>query len=94
MKTTNCEHFEAEKLKNKNTEITMIYISFIKIYLKLVSAIFYQVFIFHQVIALSKLKMIFISSKKLFSFSRYSDFCYFFPSSPQFPDSKGQMEVE
>ena len=49
----------------------MIYISFIKIYLKLVSAIFYQVFIFHQVIALSKLKMIFISSKKLFSFSRF-----------------------
>ena len=46
------------------------------LYLKLVSAIFYQIFIFHQTIALQKLrKMFFISSKKLFSFSRYSDFC-------------------
>ena len=35
--------------------------------LKLVSAIFYQIFISHQMIALS--------SKKLFSFSRYSSFC-------------------
>ena len=35
-----------------------------------------------------------ISSKKLFSFSRYSNFCKFFPSFPRFPDSKGQMEVE
>ena len=44
--------------------------------LKLVSTIFYQVFIFHQMIALQKLwKMFFISSKKLFLFSRYSDFC-------------------
>ena len=46
-------------------------------------------------IALPKLwKMFFISSKKLFSFSRYSSFCSFFPSFPHFPDSKGQMEVE
>ena len=31
---------------------------------------------FHQMIALQKLwKMLFISSKKLFSFSRYSNFC-------------------
>ena len=44
--------------------------------LKLVSAIFYKIFIFHQMIALQKLwKMFFISSKKLFSFSRYSNFC-------------------
>ena len=43
--------------------------------LKLVSAIFYQIFIFHQIIALQKLwKMFFISSKKRFSFSRYSSF--------------------
>ena len=36
---------------------------------KLVSAIFYQVFVFHQMIALQKLwKMFLISSKKLFSF--------------------------
>ena len=50
--------------------------------LKLVSAIFYQNFIFHQMIALQKLwKMFFISSKKLFSFLRYLDFCIFvFPS--------------
>ena len=39
-------------------------------------------------------KMFFISSKKLFSFSRYSDFCIFSSSFPHFPDSKGQMEVE
>ena len=46
--------------------------------LKLVSAIFYQVFIFHQIIALEKLcKMFFISSKKLFLFLRHSSFCVF-----------------
>ena len=47
-------------------------------YFKLVSAIFYQIFIFHQIVALQKLwKMFFISSKKLFSFLRYSNFCIF-----------------
>ena len=46
--------------------------------LKLASAIFYQIVIFQQMIALQKLwKMFFISSKKLFSFSRYSNFCIF-----------------
>ena len=46
--------------------------------LKLLRAIFYQVFIFHQMIALQKLwKMFFISSKKLFSLSRYSSCCIF-----------------
>ena len=55
-------------------------------YVKLVSAIFYWIFIFHQMIALQKLwKMFFISSKKLFSFSKYCNFCIlvfpsFFPS--------------
>ena len=51
-------------------------------YLKLVYAIFHQIFIFLQMIALQKLwKMLFISSKKLFSFWRYSNFCIFvFPS--------------
>ena len=39
-------------------------------------------------------KMLFISSKKLFSFSRYSNFRNFFPSFLCFPDSQGQMEVE
>ena len=43
--------------------------------LKLVSAIFYQFSFLHQMIALWKLwKMLFISSEKLFSFSRYSNF--------------------
>ena len=43
---------------------------------------FYQIFIFYQMIALQKLwKMFFISSGKLFSFLRYSNFCIFiFPS--------------
>ena len=36
----------------------------------------------------------FISFKKLFSFSRYLNFCNFFPSFPHSPDSKGQIEVE
>ena len=51
--------------------------------LKLVSFIFYQSFIFHQMIALQKLrKTFFISSKKLFSFLRYLNFV--FSSSPLF----------
>ena len=46
--------------------------------LKLVSAIFYQIVILNQMIALQKLgKMFFISYKKLFSFLRYSNFCIF-----------------
>ena len=50
--------------------------------LKLVPATFYQIFIFHHMIALQKLwKMFFISSKKLYSFSRYSNFSIFvFPA--------------
>ena len=56
---------------------------------------FIKILFFQQMTALQNLrKMFFISSKKLFWFSRYSNFCNFFPSSPQFPDSKGQMEVE
>ena len=62
--------------------------------LKLAS-IFYQMFIFSSNDSTSKtMKNVFISSKKLFSFSRCSNFCDFFPSFPHFPDSKGQMEVE
>ena len=46
-------------------------------------------------IALQKLrKMFFISSKKLFLFSRCSNFCKFIPSYPHFPDTKGQIEAE
>ena len=52
--------------------------------LKLVSAVFYQIFIFHQIIALQKLgKMFFNSSKKRFLLLRYLNFCIFvFPSFP------------
>ena len=57
--------------------------------------LFIKFLFFHQIITLQKLwKMFFISSKKLFLFSRYSNFCNFFPSFPHFPDSKGQMELE
>ena len=42
--------------------------------LKLVSAIFIKFLFFHQMIALQKLWKNFISSKKLFAFSRYSNF--------------------
>ena len=44
--------------------------------LKLVSAIFIKFLFFHQMISLQKSwKILFISFKKLFSFSRYSNFC-------------------
>ena len=62
--------------------------------LKLVSAIFYQIFIFSPNDSPLKTMKKLFSSKKLFSFSRYSNFCIFSPSFPHFPDSKGQMEVE
>ena len=51
---------------------------FYKASLKLVSAIFYQFVIFHQMIAPQKLwKIFFIWSKILFSFLRYSHFSIF-----------------
>ena len=54
---------------------------FMYVKLKLASAIFYQIFIFHQLRALQKLWKMFISSKNLFSFLRYPNFCIFaFPS--------------
>ena len=63
--------------------------------LKLVSASFYQLFVFPQNNSPSKtMKSAFILSKKLFSLSRYSHFGNFFPSFPHFPDKKVQMEVE
>ena len=44
--------------------------------LKLASTIFIKFLFFHQLIALQKLwKMLFISSKKLFLFLKYSNFC-------------------
>ena len=51
--------------------------------LKLLSTIFYQIFIFHQMIALQKnyKKCFLFQSKKLFLFLRYLNFCIFvFPS--------------
>ena len=55
---------------------------------------FHQILFFHQMIALYKLwKMLFISSKKLFSFTRYLNFCNFSPSFPRFSDLKGKMKV-
>ena len=63
--------------------------------LKLASAISYQIFIFlRNDSPLKTVKMLFISSKKLFSFSRYSNLCNFSSSFPHFPDSKEQMEVD
>ena len=63
--------------------------------LKFMSAIFYQIFIFHEMAGHQKLrKMFFTSSKKLFSLSRISGFCSFSPSFPHVPDSKEQMELE
>ena len=68
--------------------------------LKPVSAIFYQIFIFHQMIGLGKLwKKFFISSKKLFSFLRYLIFCififpFFFPVSHCFKGwSKKNLKI-
>ena len=61
--------------------------------LKLVSTIFYH-FFFYLSDSPSKTMKNVISSKKLSSFWRYSNFCNFLPSFPHYPDSKGQMEVE
>ena len=52
-------------------------------------------FFFTKWLTLQKLwKVFFISSKKLFTFSRYSNFCNFFSSFLHFPDAKGEMKVE
>ena len=59
--------------------------------LKIVSAIFYQIFIFHQIIVLQRLrKMFFISSKKLscsrdIQISVFSSSPFFLPVSHCFP---------
>ena len=61
--------------------------------IQLVSAIFYQIFIFSQNDSPLKLwKMFFISSKKFFSFSRYSNFCIFFPSFHNFQIQKDKWK--
>ena len=75
--------------------IDQVSISDLPSFLKLVSNIFYQIFIFSPNDSPSKtVKNVFISSKKLFSFSIYSNFRNFSSSFLHFPDSKEQMEVE
>ena len=75
--------------------IDQVSISDLPSFLKLVSTIFYRTFIFSPNDSPSKtVKNVFISSKKLFSFSIYSNFCNFSSSFPHFPDSKEQTEVE
>ena len=60
---------------------------------QLVSAIFY--FCTLLLIAFQKLwKMLFISSKKLFSFWKYSNFCNILSTFPRFADAKGQLKLE
>ena len=61
--------------------------------LKLVSTIFYQIFIFLPNDSPLKAEKCFLFNLKNFSFSRYSNFCDFFLSFPHFADSKGQLEV-
>ena len=56
--------------------------------LKLVSAIFYHIFIFLPKGSSRK------TTKKAFYFIEKAFSINYFPSSPNFPDSKGQMEVE
>ena len=75
--------FWAEKTREwrekKNICFFNYFIGYIQLdYLKLVSTIFVNFLFFHQMIAPQKLwKMRFISSKKLLSFLRYSNFCIY-----------------
>ena len=63
--------------------------------LKVVPAIFYQIFTFSPNDNLSKtMNNVFLFHLKSSSFSRYSNFCNFYPSFPHFSDSKGQMKVK
>ena len=62
--------------------------------LKLLSAIFYRIFVFPPNDSPSKnMKSVFYFIKKAF-FVLESNFCNFFRYFPHFPDTKGQMEVE
>ena len=76
------------KIARYTLQILQAFASMPEHFLKFVSAIFCQIFIFHQMIALQKLwKMFFISSKKLFLSLRYLNFCIFvflsfFPCQP------------
>ena len=63
------------------------------IFLKLMSDIVYQIFVFPPNDSPSKTMIFFFYfiKKALFVFSIFK---FFFPSFPYFPDTKGQMEVE
>ena len=75
LRTQKYSLFETHLMKISSTKsIIILFWSFCPLY-------FNKFFIFHQMITFQKLwKMFFISSKKLFSFTRYSNFCI--PSSP------------
>ena len=63
--------------------------------LKLVSAIFYQIFIFSPKISPSEtMKSVFYFIQKGPFILEIFKFLNFFHSFPHFPDRKGQMEVE
>ena len=64
--------------------------------LKLVSAIFYQIFIFSLNDSTSKTvkTVLLFHRKSSFSSQDIQIFCNFFPSIPHVPGSKGQMEVK
>ena len=63
--------------------------------LKLVSAFFYQIFIFSPNDSSSKtVKNVFYFIEKALFVLEIFKFLYFFPSFPHLPELKGQMEVE
>ena len=93
----NYSHFNTFTIKNeKNYDLTLVPHPML---IQVVSTIFYQIFIFHQLIALQNWKMFFILSKKLFLFLRYLIFCIFvlplfFPVSHCFRDwSKKNLKI-
>ena len=77
-------HSIGKKIKEKFLFVYLfVYVVRVSVYLikgclKLVSTIFYQIFIFSPNDSpLKTVKNVFISSKKVFSLSRYSKFCDF-----------------
>ena len=75
--STNETHFSSNFL-----QVLFFSIMLLRISLKLLSAIFYKIFIFHQMTAFQKLwKVFFVSSRKLLSFLRYSNFCIYISTS-------------
>ena len=77
--TGNCKLPEKQAITG-NSNFKSLFFSKTVANLKL---LFHYFLILHQVITLQKLrKMLFISSKKLFLFSRYYNFWNFFPSFP------------